>query len=167
MTRILASLPHLTLAAFVIQFCACSSSNYSSDPTRDGLFGYLATGEEGYQSRILEREQKLDGERAALAKEESRTSKLGADLKQQQSRLANLSRELATLHRETEALAGRQLETDASLHSTRIMAEIADLRNQALTASTDTSLSASEKRRRADAIAPRYRELKTQLDKLR
>lgn len=117
-------LPKLLLAAFLITFLP--SCETTDDPRAGGLFGYMATGDAGYQRRIMERQGHLDYVDNQNAAEASRHSQL-------QGRKANVlaqKQKLSALRSEAMSLTGG-VSLAGRIHRTEQNAEnISDLQSQ-------------------------------------
>lgn len=85
--------------------CFLAGCSASSDPTKDGLIGYWATGSDGYQARIDERRSALEELQRENEQQEAVTSQLSAALTGEQSRINQLQAEIEGLDAETSQLS--------------------------------------------------------------
>lgn len=110
----------LLLASTVAFLPSCETTD---DPRRGGLWGYMATGDAGYQRRIMDRQNNLDYIEGQNAAEARRT----ANLQGRKSSLLAQKQKLSSLRSEALALPGG-MGLASRIHSTEQNADnIADL----------------------------------------
>ena len=121
---------HHLLLAGTLSLSACT---YSSDPREGGLFGYWATGESGYQARVMNLQNQLssvEDDNAALARRTASLQSRKSSLISQKSRLSSLRQEASGLSGGT-ALAGRIQQAEAGAENDpNLAARLRQLENE-------------------------------------
>ncbi|MCC5847077.1 MAG: hypothetical protein JJU29_03205 [Verrucomicrobia bacterium] len=144
--------PYLLLALALL--CGCSTS---SDPREGGLVGYWSTGRQGYQQRLDERGQTLEGIQRQTAEEEragqsaaARRQSLREQLAQQRARLQEIEDQVEALLDESEAL---NLETLAKQEErAQLSNDLRALRSRVNAAQKDPEIRIAERERELEKL---------------
>ena len=129
---------------------AATSCTTTDDPHKGGLIGYMATGEEGYQRRIDNRQSELSDVQTKTREEKNQTyglkdsrESLSARLQKQREAMQAMDDEIARLRAECEKLS--QLPEDKEIERLRILDELAVVQNHSRELSGDSSMLIQEK----------------------
>lgn len=126
------------------------SCTTSDDPRQGGLIGYMATGEEGYQRRLDNRQSELSDVESKTQQEKSKTyalqdsrESLSARLQKQREAMQAMDEEIGRLRTECERL--QQLPEDKEIERLRILDELTVIQNHSRELSGDSSMLIQQK----------------------
>lgn len=127
------NVPRLALLFLLGSLSGCGTP--SNDPREGGLFGYWATGQQGYQDRLDGKRQAYETEQQAGQTARMESVRLTgvrdarqAELDRQNAELASLAQESATL--ESQLASARAAGERKAAEKSRLAAEIAQLRQE-------------------------------------
>lgn len=140
----------LPIVALLLGLSGCQTSD---DPREGGLIGYWATGDEGYQRRLDDRQTELDQVERNTRQEQSRSENLAIARDQMKAELKAQREKLAELQAETEKMrvAVQQMEAataEKEAEKAKLMASLSETKQSMDMLSEDTSLDIEEKRQR-------------------
>ena len=157
-TRLI-QLPSFLLLSLL--FCSCATTD---DPHKGGLIGYLATGEEGYQKRLDQREQDLadtesqtEGETRKTSALETRREEMRLQLQAQREELAQLEAQTQQMLADTRAM--KDLVDAKEQEKEQLLSSLAVLQEQIEGVKGDSTLLVAEKQERIDALKAEVNQL--------
>jgi len=142
---------------FLVGMLLLASCATTDDPHKGGLIGYLATGDEGYQNRIDQKEQGLSETEDKADREERKTSALEshredmrAKLQAQRDELNQIETQTKQLLSETQSL--KNVSDEKESQKQELLASLADLQSRIQGVKGDSSLLIAEKQKRIDEL---------------